>query len=238
MGNYGHLLFDAAFVIVGLGFIFAYAKRGFLKSILHFFKTILAFVIAYFFGGKLAKVLCDNWIGGAVRDFIYNKINGIYQGAAESFDADAVISSLPDFLMTEEMQANLAAAEGSGETLVNSMTDALSMPIASLISNILGYVGVFLIALIGLWIVAGILDKIVSHLPLLGSINTILGALLGLVIALAVLFAASSLIKQFFAESPIYTQTVIVKLFGESSMLEFLSFLNLGDTWFAELLGK
>ncbi len=234
----GHILFDIAFVLVGLGFIFAYARRGFLKSIIHFFKTILAFVFAYFLGGALAKVLCDNWIGGAVRDFIYNKINGLYQGAGESFDADAVISSLPEFLMTEEMQASLAAAEGSGEALVNSMTDAVSMPIASLISNVLGYIGVFVIALIGLWIVAGILDKIVSHIPLLGSLNALLGALLGLVIALTVLFAVSSLIKQFFADSPIYTQTVIVKLFGESSILEFLSFLNLGDTWFAKLLGN
>ena len=66
----------------------------------------------------------------------------------------------------------------------------------------------------------------------------IVGALIGLLLALAVLFAVSSLIRQFFADSPIYTETVIVKLFGDSSLLKLLSFLDLGDTWFASLLGK
>ena len=232
------ILLDAAFLIVGISLVFAYARRGLIKSVLHFFKTILAFVAAYLFGGKLAQVLCDNWLGGVVRGFIYDKINGVYQSAAESFNADAVIASLPDFLMTEEMRANLAAAEGSGEQLVNAMTDSISTPIASLFSNILGYVGVFLIALVVLWIAAGILSTICDKLPIIGTLNTVLGALLGLLIALMVLFAASSLIRQFFAQSPIYTKTFIVKLFGESSLLNVLTFLNLGDTWFASLLGK
>jgi len=231
-------LIDALFLILGISLVCVYAKRGFIKSILNFFKTILAFVAAYFLGGRLAQLLCDKWLSGVVRGFVYGKINGIYQGATESFDADAVISSLPDFLMTDKMQASLNAAQGSGEQLVESMTDSIATPIASLFSNILGYVGVFLIAIIVLRIVAGLLSAICDKLPIVGALNRLLGALLGLLIALTVLFAASSLIRQFFAESPIYTQTVIVKLFGESPLLKFFSFLDLGGSWFSMLLGK
>ncbi len=231
-------LLDAAFLIVGIAIVASYAKRGFIKSVLHFCKTILAFVAAYLFGGKLAQVICDNWLGGVVRGFVFDKINGVYQSAAESFNADAVISSLPDFLMTEDMRAGLHAAEGNGEQLVNSMTDEISGPVASLFSNILGYVGVFLIALVLLWIVAGILSSICERLPLVGTLNSLLGGLIGLLIALAILFAAGSLLKQFFAASPIYENTLLVKLFGNSSLLNLLSFLNLGENWFAQLLGK
>lgn len=238
MNNTIPFILDALFVIIGVSLVLIYANRGFIKSILSFFKTILAFVAAYLLGGKLATLICSKWLGGIVHGFVYDKINGIYQAAADSFNADAVIDSLPDFLMTEEMQASLNAAQGSGEQLVESMTNSISAPIASLFSNIIGYVGVFLVALIVLWIVAGILTAICEKIPLIGSINTLLGALIGLLIALAVLFAVSSLIRQFFADSPIYTETVIVKLFGDSSLLKLLSFLDLGDTWFASLLGK
>ena len=70
----GHILADIIFLIFGIAIILICAKRGFLKSVIHFFKTILAFVIAYFLESRLAQFLCDNWIGGAVRNFIFDKI--------------------------------------------------------------------------------------------------------------------------------------------------------------------
>lgn len=232
----GHILADIIFLIFGIAIILICAKRGFLKSVIHFFKTILAFVIAYFLGSRLAQFLCDNWIGGAVRNFIFDKINGVYQSAANSFNAEDVISSLPDFLMTEEMQSKLHAAEGSGAELVDSMTDAISTPIASLFSNILGYVGVFILALIGLWLLATVLDKLVEHMRFINTLNTLLGALLGLLVAVTVLSVVASLLRFFFAESPLYTESAVVKFFGESFLLKGLNFLDVGGSWFAELL--
>ena len=233
MGNW---IFDLLFVLIAAVLIFACAKRGFIKSIIHFFKTLLAFVAAYLFGGQLAAFLCDHWIGGAVRGFVYGKIDAIYQGAAGSLDADAVIESMPSFLITEEVQAQLHAAQGSGEMLVNSMTDSISAPIASLFSNVLGYLLTFVIALIVLWIAAALLTKLVEHISLLHTLNVVLGCVLGLLIAVTVLLVLSSIIKFFFADSALYTESVVVKFFGESFLLKTLRFLDVGSTWFAELL--
>ena len=233
----GNLIVDVIFLMIGLAIVLACAKRGFIKSMIHFFKTVLAFVIAYFLGSKLAEFLCNNWIGAAVRNFVYDKINGIYQSTAGSLNAEEVIDSLPGFLMTEEMQANLHAAQGSGEELVHSMTDSIASPIASLFSNILGYVGVFIIALVGLWIAASILTKLIEHIRLLNMVNVVLGCVLGLLIAVTVLFVLASLLKLFFADSAIYTESVIVRFFGESPILKTIRFLDVGGSWFAELLG-
>ncbi|MBR2020638.1 MAG: CvpA family protein [Clostridia bacterium] len=233
----GNVIVDLLFLIIGLLIVFICAKRGILKSAIHFCKTIFAFLIAYFLGGKLAALLADLWIGAGVRNAVYNTVNGVYQSTAGTMNAQDVIDSLPGFLMTEEMQAKLHAAEGSGEALVNSMTDSIATPITSLVSNILGYVLVFLLALVGLWILAAVLDKMVSHIPVLGKLNTVLGALLGLLIATAVLLALASLVKVFFANSPIYTESVFVKFLGDGALLKGLKFLDFGNAWFSQLLG-
>lgn len=233
----GNVIADLIFLIVGVAIVLVCAKRGILKSAIHFLKTVLAFVIAYTLGGKLAQVLSDRWIFGSVHRFVFDKINGIYQSTAGNMNAEDVIESLPSFLMTEEMQAKLHAAQGSGEELVLQMTDSVSRPIASLFSNILGYIGVFLLALVGLWILAAILDKVVSKFRILNSLNTLLGAILGLLIAVTVLLAAASLMKVFFASSYVYTESVIVRFFGDGGLLNGLKFLDIGGSWFAELLG-
>ena len=233
----GNAIADLIFLIVGVVIVLICAKRGFLKSAIHFLKTVLAFVIAYFWGGKLAQFLSERWIFGSVYNFVYDKINGIYQSTAGQMDAQAVIDSLPSFLMTEEMQAKIHAAQGSGEELVFEMTNSVSQPIASLFSNILGYIGVFILALIGLWILAAVLDKVVSHFDVLHSLNTLLGAVLGLLIAFTVLLATASLMKVFFANSYVYTESILVKFLGDGGLLSGLKFLDVGGSWFAELLG-
>ena len=128
----------------------------------------------------------------------------------------------------KEVQAKIASAEGSGDVLVNSVTDAIASPITTAISNVIGYVLVFVIAFVGLWIVASILDKIVDHFTILSTVNTILGAVLGLIIATVLLFAVGSLANFFFAKQDFYVNSVLLKFFGESSILETIKILDIG----------
>ncbi|MBQ7347893.1 MAG: CvpA family protein [Clostridia bacterium] len=230
----GHMIADVIFLLVGIALIFACAKRGFLKSVVHFLKTILALVAAYFFGTKLGAFLCDKFIGGAVRDFVYDKLHTMYKNAAENFNAESIFTELPAFLKTEEIKAGITAAEGSGEQLVTSVTDSIASPIATVISNIFGYIGVFLITLVVLWIGAILLDKLIDHIGILDRLNTVLGAVLGFLIAIVLLFVAASVIKFFWAESAIYADSVIVKFFGESSLLEKIKFLDVRAGWFGK----
>ena len=232
----GNAIVDLIFLLVGVAIVLLCAKRGFLKSAIHFLRTVLAFVLTYFLGGKLAQLLSDKWILHSVQDFVYDRINGIYQNTAGQLDAQAVIDSLPSYLMTEEMQEKLHAAQGSGEELVLKMTNSVSQPIASFFSNILGYIGVFILAVIGLWIAAAILDKVVSHIKFLNSANTLLGAVLGLLITVTVWLAAASLMKVFFADSYVYNESVLVKFLGDGGLLKGLRFLDIGGFWFEELL--
>ena len=224
----GHFLLDFAFLLVFALFILLYAKRGLIKSAIHFFKTLLAIVAAYLFGGKLGALLCNGFVGNGVRGFVYDKIQAMYASAAGNLSAEEILQAFPSFLRTESVRAALAAGEGSGEMAVQSATDAISTPIASAISNVLGYIGVFLIALAVLWIVAAILTKIVEKITILDLVNTILGGVFGFVMALVILFAVASVIKLFWAQSPLYADSLLVKLLGESALLEKIKIFNLG----------
>ena len=225
----GHLIVDIILTVFALVLIAFYAKRGFFKSLIHSLKGVIALVLAYCFGGKLAEFVAERFISAPVRDSVFKKVDSIYQSTAGSVDADKLTSSFPDFVMTEEVQAKISAAEGSGEALVNSITDAVASPITTAISNVIGYVLVFVVAFIGLWIVAAILDKIVDHISLLSTVNTVLGALIGVIIAAVLLFAVGSVAKFFFAEQDFYLNSVLLKFFGESSVLETLKILDIGS---------
>lgn len=224
----GHLIADIVFLVVGVGLILVCAKRGLIKSAIHFGKTLLAFVFAYLFGSKLGQFVCDKWISAPVHDWVRGKLEGLYQQTSDGLNAEKITEAFPDFVMTDEVRASLQNASGSGEQLVEDMTSKIATPAANVISNIIGYLGVFLISLVLLWVVAAVLTKLIEHIGILNTLNTVLGGVLGLLIALILLFVAASVIRFLFAESPFYTDSVIVKFFGESKLLEGMKFLNFG----------
>ena len=224
-----HLIADILLVVVALSVIFFYARRGFLKSLIHSLKGILALVIAYFLGSKLAQFISDKFISAPVRDAVFKKVESIYQSTADSVDADKLSSSFPDFVMTEEVRAQISSAEGSSEQIVNSITDSIASPISTVISTVIGYVLVFVLAFIALWIVASILDKIVERFTLLHTVNAVLGAVMGALIATISLFVVCSVIKFFFAEADFYVNSVLLKFFGESSVLKALKIFDIGS---------
>ena len=131
-----------------------------------------------------------------------------------------------------EIQQKILSAEGSGEQFVSSAADSIATPVATVFSNILGYIGVFLIALIALWIAAILLNKIIEQVGILDRINTLLGAILGLFIAMILLLVVSSIVKFFWGAEPIYTDSLLVKLFGNSPLSEKIKFLNVATSWF------
>ncbi|MBQ9131282.1 MAG: CvpA family protein [Clostridia bacterium] len=226
------LILDIIFVLIAALIILISTKRGFVANLIRSCKWILAFVAAYLFGPKLGDLLEQLFFGKLIRGFVYDKVNSIYLSAAESFGADQVAEKLPSFLMTEEVKGKLDNLSGTGEELVNSITDTVSAPVSNLISNVLGYIGVFLIALVVLWIAVNLLNGIFEKLTLLGTVDRILGFVWGTVLSCLLLFMIASVLKVFLSTSAIYQDTWIVKFFGDSALLEVFKILDVGKSWF------
>lgn len=232
-----HLIADIIFVALGLVIVLICAKRGFLKNLIRSFRLVIAVVVTYFLGGHVASFLCNGFIGNMVRNFMYPNVKNIYDQTAGSLDSAKAIEELPAFLRTPELEAKLNTFVGQKDTWVDSVTDTLSAPIASLISNIIGYVLVFVLALIGLFFLVKLLDSVIEKVKMLDRINTILGAVWGFVLAFMILFMVSSLMKLFFSHLPIYSDSVIIRFFGDSALLQFLKIFDIGSMLLNNLLG-
>ena len=139
---------------------------------------------------------------------------------------EAVTERIPGFMMTEQVKANLASVDGSGEQMVNSITDAIASPAANTISGVVGYGLVFLAALIVLSLVAIILTKMIEKIKVLKAANTLLGALFGFLISFLVLCVFSSAVKALMGESDFYVNSQLMKYLGDSALLEKIRFLD------------
>lgn len=212
-----------AFVVI---ITLTYTFRGFLKSVVQLVKTALAFAAAYLLGGRVGDFLCQRYFGAAVRNFVFDKVNGMYTGAADSLNLDSVTAQIPEFMLTEEVKNGITAAEGTGEQLINSVTDAIATPTANTLSGVIGYVGVFLVTLIVLSIVACFLNAIIDKIKIFKLANTLLGALFGLVISFLVLCVFSSAVKALMGETDFYLSSKLMKFLGDSAFLEKIKFLD------------
>ena len=232
--NEMNYIVDLLFLLFGAVTVFIFAKRGFFLSLLKFFKLLLSFIAAYLWGNFFGNFLSEKVFYTPIRNSVFEKINGVYQSAAETFNAQSALEAVPKFLRTDSLVEKVNSLEGNGEVLVNSITDSVAGALSAVICSVLGFLAVFVFAFLALTIVYFLIKGLRSKLKLLGMVDTLLGALLGVIFVWIVLLVIGSLLKFFFGADAFYTKSIIVKFFGESSILETLQFLNINN-WLSNI---
>ncbi len=222
-------ILDIIFGVIVLVIVIRCAVRGLFKALMRFLRILIAAVAAYFFGGKVADVLAERFFATRIYNVVYNKIESMYQKAAESFDAQKILSAFPKFLLPESMREQISSMDETGEALVLSATDSLSGALTKIVSAVAGYVLVFFAALIVMVIVSAIIGAIMKRLAILGTTDHVLGAVLGVAEAWITLTILSTTLSFFFADAAFYTQSHIVKFLAETPVTKFFSFLDLNS---------
>ena len=220
-------ILDILFGVIFLITVIICAKRGLFKTVMRFARVILAAISAYFFGSRVAVLLADRFLGKRIYDMVYNKIEGIYQKAIDSFDAQKILSAFPRFLLPESMRDQISSIEGSGEELVVSASETLSDALTKIVSNVLGYILVFIVSLIVLAILTAIISAVLHRLEILGRMDHFLGGVFGIAVAWILLTILSSLLRFFGSGMDFYDQSHAVKFLAEMPITKFLKFLDL-----------
>ncbi len=104
--------------------------------------------------------------------------------------------------------------------------------IAGVIANFLSYLLVFALVYVGLILLSHVLGAMISRMGLIGKIDKILGGLMGLVIAVMVLFVAASIFKVLPLTEELYANSTVIRWFGESSFLKSFKIFDFGGAWF------
>lgn len=223
------LFLDWLFLLFGIGLILICAKRGFILTLLKFFKVLLSTLVAHLLGGKVGAAIGEKLLYPAIRASVHTKVQRIYENKAGELGYDASVEMLPKYLQNDAMREKLESLGGSGEELVNSVTDSISGAISSVVGGVIGFILTFVVAFLLFSLLYVLIKNMRSTHQMFGTVDAVCGGLLGFVSAFAILLFAGSVMKFFFGNQPVYTDSTIVKLFGESALLDSLKFLNLGD---------
>ena len=224
-----HLIADVVFVLLGALIIWRCASNGFIKCLFKFVRTILAIVLAYLLVGPVAPIVAENFIEEPVYNLIYEKINGIYMDAEESFESSNVVDRLPDFLLTEDLEDKLDNMDEAGEELVVAISEEIAEPIVNISSNVISFVVLFVLLFILLSIVLALLNSLINRIKLIHLANTLLGLGWGVVVTLILWCLISTVMRVFFSDFSIYNDSIVIQFFGEANLLESLGLLDLGE---------
>ncbi len=219
-------ILDIVLVAVLLFIVIRSYVRGFFKTVFRTARLILAFILAYCLGKPVGGWIDQKFIHGWVYNSVYEKINAMYQNAAESFDVQKILSGFPKFFMPDSMKEKLESMEETGETLVASASETVSSFISHFVSMIVAYILIFVLALIVLSIFTKILGGIIHKIPLIGTVDHLLGGVLGLLIGWVLMSLVCSLLRFFTAATEFYNSSYILKFFAENPITKYISFLD------------
>ena len=185
-------------IAVVLGSVLYCTLRGFAKSIIGALKLVGAFLLAKIFGPVFGAGLAENVFGPKVYGFIEGKIAAMIGGISDSMNLSALFDAESnDFVAllnrfgAGDKVAELEEAYGqqlnATQASLTEMVKSFASPWVERFSLAVASILVFIVAFIVLWFVAKLLVALVEHFNILGKINRILGAVLGLVVGLALI---------------------------------------------------
>lgn len=231
------LFMDWLFLVFGGTLIFICAKRGLLLTFLKFFKMLLSVIAARLWGGAFGAFIGKTFLNAPIRNSVYRKVSEVYRNQTNGFTAESSLENLPKYLQTDAVREKLNGLEETGEALVESVTDTVSGAISSVVCGVLGFLLVFVFVFLALSIVYVLIQNAKKIFKAFGTADAILGGLLGFVFAWAVLLFFGSVMKFFFGNQSVYTDSAVVKFFGESTLADSLNFLD-PEQWLRELLSS
>ena len=225
---------DYLFLGFGVALTVICAKRGLLLSLIKFFRLILSAVAAHTWGGAFAAFVGEKFLNAPIRASIYEKVNATYQNTAGGMGTDISLSMLPKFLQTDSMREKLSEADGTSEALVNSITDTIAEEYSAVVCGVIGYVLVFVAVCLAFSVAYVLIRNARRSFHAFGTVDTVCGGLLGVAFAWIVLLFAGSVLKFFFGNQSVYSDSTVARYFGEWASTVGFDFLNLNQ-WLSNL---
>ncbi|MBO5240578.1 MAG: CvpA family protein [Clostridia bacterium] len=175
-----HYALDGIVLVLIVAFAASSAKKGFVECFFGFISTILAIVTAFLF---MKGVL--SWTGGlfGLQDVIENAVVGGL-GKITGFDIDVSAAGIEAALADKNLPSFLvnAVIESVGNQelpLGTTLAMVVGGSIAEFTATLIAWFLVFLLVKLLLKLVQRVLTSIVENLPIVGSLNHLLGFVVG-----------------------------------------------------------
>lgn len=233
-----HLMFDAAIAAVLVIFVLLGRRRGFVLTLCGLLAMFVALI-----GASVLSDLLSAPVARLVEPAIESSITQVLQ---QTIDPSQWQLELPDLSAGEQssalpqlpLQQAMQALEGTqlysmfGQSLQNAVNEGALELVSSAAAAIAGYIAgeltrmvlfavCFVVVLLAWKLLARVLD-LAFRLPVLSSINRLLGGAVGLVKGVLLVYIAVWLLRGSLAPETV-EQTVLLKFFYETSPLSLLT---------------
>lgn len=182
-------------------------KKGLVKTVFGLASVIIAVVLAYIFGSSAASLLrttkaydniCDS-TKESLSEYFEKEALENKEKAFENIGSLSFVKQLESMGVDtqKELERYAEALDSSAKEASDILSEKFAVPILEFFSNILGTILVFIVSLLGMWLLSIVLRGIFS-LPFLRGLNKtggfITGLLLGLFYAFLICMVVKSLI--------------------------------------------
>lgn len=194
------LIIDIVLLVIAAVTIIRYTFKGAVKAVFSFAKTFVALFLAYVLRKPAAMLINTLFMERSVTGWVYDSLYAASQGIKpDGVDLVKLYNDMPSFftkilsgfgLDAEGIEAAFDSIPGATEAEITAISENIGTSIATMLSTIIGFVVVFLLALLVLTIVVHVLDKL-THLPIINFANKLLGAAIGVLISLLIIWIVS-----------------------------------------------
>ena len=172
-------ILDIVVIVALVLFALSDAKKGFIACVFGLVITIVAFVVAFFCASTVVEAT-----GGifGLQDLITTELQNVFTG--ELFQADATQAGLSAALAEAKIPTfliEMISANGIDAPQGTTIAQYLAGEIAPFVTLVLTGIVLFIVCKIVLIFVEKILTSLVSKVSLLGAVNKLLGAVVGLI---------------------------------------------------------
>lgn len=209
------IFLDALTVIVFIVVIYRAYKKGIIKALIDLVGFAASFVVAFLLSEPIGKWIAHNFLNrllsgqikqhttsdsAANREFFIKLVGGIPESIGKSLTG---------------INANLGLL---GAKAMKSVTDAVSVPLASLISRGIAFFIILILCFAVVKMLAHLSD-FVRHLPVIGTLNALAGAAIGIVEALIVMFVLCTLVTLFISLMALQKNPPVTKATTDSTYI-------------------
>lgn len=227
------LFVDIFFVVFAIIIVAVNAKRGFVKNAMRLISFVLSIIIAITFTPMFSGYIAENWIADNVNEYVKEQVISLSQrGGENTFDIASLFNNKQaDFMdlldrfgvdVDDLSEGYKAITEGSEET-VNELADKIANAVVNALASVVAFILLAIAALILLRLISMLLEVVVK-VPILKQINTALGFICGIILALAFVYVFATVGVYFFDKlHAIFPETIPANIREESFILSHFS---------------
>lgn len=194
--DFGVILLVVLYVILGY-------RHGFIRSAIKMGGRILAVLLAVLLSNIISSAVFDAAFAPKVESALAEELQEESQtSVAEGISA--ALEKLPDFISDiivsnvgspEEIADSLTENDQPSSSLAKTITDQYIRPLAVSILRLICFLVLLIILLIIVSVLSRLLGNVFNHLPLVKHVNAWLGAGLGLVYGVLMVFIAVTVVQ-------------------------------------------